>query len=138
MKIERIEIAARELAAVRSAPVAAPAPVPQPAQVASPAATAVITAPQPAPSQAHRRDGAAPEAEAQQRFLSAARQLREALGPMANTAPRFQADPSTNQVLVEIVDETSGEVVRRIPEETILKFAESWDAYLGTLVDKEA
>lgn len=128
MRIDRVDVSAQPFTAVRAAPV-----TPPPAPRAAPAARVI------APAQdRNAQNGAPANDQVREQFISAARQLRDALGPMATTQPRFHAEPGTDEVMVEIVDQTSGEVVRRIPEETLLRFAESWDAYLGTLVDKEA
>ena len=73
---------------------------------------------------------------AQHEFISAARALREALGPMFNTEARFRVDPNSKRVQVEIVDQTTGDVVRQVPSDTLVRFAQTFDILLGLNVDE--
>ena len=101
-------------------------PAPAPAPLALPGAGATLAA-----------DPAA-QAAARDTFLSAAQDLRDAIGNLSQTYVKFNVDPHSRVVSVAIVDQASGEVVRQIPSEALTRFAESWDAYVGKLLDKEA
>lgn len=79
-----------------------------------------------------------PDNQAQQEFFRAASRLREAIGPTSTTYLHFNVDPSSKHVQVMLVDQSTGEVVREIPPDTLRHFAEAWDAYLGSLIDREA
>jgi len=46
-------------------------------------------------------------------------------------------DTERHQVRIEIVDD-SGELVRQIPSEDLVRFAESFERFLGLLVDEQA
>ena len=81
---------------------------------------------------------AAARAQAREAFLSAAKDLREAIGSFDLTYAQFRVNPHNRQVSVAIVDQTSGQVVQQIPNEALTRFAESWDAYVGQLLDHEA
>jgi flagellar protein FlaG len=75
---------------------------------------------------------------ARQAFFEAAQLLREAIGPTASTRLQFNIVPQTNIVQVVVVDASTGEVVREVPPDALVRFAQSWDEYLGNLVDEEA
>ncbi|MGI8424501.1 MAG: flagellar protein FlaG [Chloroflexota bacterium] len=49
----------------------------------------------------------------------------------------FSVDTERHQVRIEIVDD-SGELVRQIPSEDLVRFAESFERFLGLLVDEQA
>jgi flagellar protein FlaG len=82
--------------------------------------------------------GQAVQAQAREAFLSAAKELRDAIGNVSQTYAKFHMDPHTHMVSVAIVDQDSGQVVRQIPSEALTRFAESWDAFVGNLLDHEA
>jgi flagellar protein FlaG len=94
------------------------------------------SAPTPGQGSANGQAHAPIVAQAQGEFISAARALREALGPMFHTEPRFRVDPSTNRVQVEIVDQNTGDVIREIPSDTLVRFAHTFDILLGLNVDE--
>ena len=48
---------------------------------------------------------------------------------------KFSVDESTNRMLVKVIDKESGEIIRQIPSETILKVAHSLEALKGILFD---
>lgn len=123
MNIERIDVGAQVVQALR------PAPAPIPAPVAAPAVSAVLATQ--TGGSASGGDGSGAE------FLEAARELRRAIGAMRQTDLRFNVDQTTNQVQFEIVDRTTGDVVRQVPHETLVRFAEAFDQYLGTILDTE-
>ena len=48
---------------------------------------------------------------------------------------KFSVDDSTNRMLVKVLDKESGELIRQIPSEAILKVAHSLEALKGILFD---
>jgi len=50
----------------------------------------------------------------------------------------FSVDDSTERVVVKVMDTTTQEVVRQIPTEETLKFAEHLEGMLGLLLDDKA
>jgi|TARA_B110000238_G_scaffold155878_1_gene168566 uncharacterized FlaG/YvyC family protein len=50
---------------------------------------------------------------------------------------KFSVDESTNRMLVKVIDEDSGKVIRQIPSETILKVADNLDALKGIIFDEK-
>ena len=48
---------------------------------------------------------------------------------------KFSVDESTNRMLVKVIDKESGEIIRQIPSEAILKVAHSLEALKGILFD---
>jgi flagellar protein FlaG len=48
---------------------------------------------------------------------------------------KFSVDESTNRMLVKVLDKESGELIRQIPSEAILKVAHSLEALKGILFD---
>jgi uncharacterized FlaG/YvyC family protein len=91
--------------------------------------------------QAQRRAEAVPSGppeSAQNEFLQAASRLREAVTILLQTyAARYRLEPDTHTISVQIVDRGSGEVIREIPPEALLRFAKAWDAYVGNLLDRQ-
>lgn len=52
------------------------------------------------------------------------------------TQAEFSVDKDTNMVIVKIKDTETGEVVRQIPPEVIVKLAKTIDEFLGLLFDE--
>ena len=50
---------------------------------------------------------------------------------------KFSVDETTNRMLVKVIDEDSGKVIRQIPSETILKVADNLDALKGIIFDEK-
>lgn len=61
--------------------------------------------------------------------------LNQALS-LKNTAAVIRRDEDLNRYLVTIKDEESGEVVRQIPDEALLKFARNLQELRGILFDE--
>jgi uncharacterized FlaG/YvyC family protein len=74
--------------------------------------------------------------ESQDALLVAAQQMHASAGGGDPTTARIHVDPETHVVRVQIVSQTSGEVVRQIPVEALARFAEGWTAYVGALLDR--
>lgn len=54
-----------------------------------------------------------------------------------NTNLNFSRDDETNQIVVELVDNKTGEIVRQVPTEVSLKLAAIFAQTQGNLIDKE-
>ena len=107
---------------------------PQPARPAPP----VAPAPQP-PVQARPAPSRPSLGEAAHgAFVEAALDLKKAMGPMHHTDLDINVDVKSSSMSIQVVDQRTGDVVREIPPEAIQRFAEAFDIYLGTLLDKEA
>jgi flagellar protein FlaG len=70
-----------------------------------------------------------------------AEQLRSAISEL-NTAMKitgtklsFSVDSMTNQTVVRVVDSDTGELIRQIPSEAMLKISQNITALLGVLLD---
>ena len=50
----------------------------------------------------------------------------------------FSIDKDTNMVIVKIKDKETGEIIRQIPPEVVLKIAKSIEEFLGMLLDERA
>ncbi len=50
----------------------------------------------------------------------------------------FRVDKSTGMVIVKIKDKETGEVVRQIPPEVVVRLAKTIDEFLGMLFDERA
>jgi|GEM_PF-2782784 len=51
---------------------------------------------------------------------------------------QFNLDPETSQVIVQIVDGNSTEIIQKIPAEDVLAFAKTMDATTGLLIKTKA
>ncbi len=50
----------------------------------------------------------------------------------------IQMDPDTGKMIVRLTDPQTGEVIRQLPPEEMLKLAKAIDRYLGLLVDRHS
>jgi flagellar protein FlaG len=80
-------------------------------------------------SQPQQQQAPAPTA---QQVQEAAKAVERVVQPKAN-ALQFSVDQSTGQTVVRIVDGGTGDVIRQIPSEEILKIAQSIDQFQGIL-----
>jgi flagellar protein FlaG len=71
-------------------------------------------------------------------MMDAVKQLRQSISTVRDTDLHFNVDPDSRRVQLEIVDRGTGNVVRQIPDEALVRFAKAFDAWLGTILDKEA
>ena len=53
-----------------------------------------------------------------------------------NTEAQFEIDKDTRMVIVKIKDKDTGEVIRQIPPEVVVKIAKTIDEFLGLLLDE--
>ncbi|HVQ13062.1 MAG TPA: flagellar protein FlaG [Vicinamibacterales bacterium] len=50
----------------------------------------------------------------------------------------FRVDPGSGQMIVSVIDATTGEVIRQVPGEDALKLAQSIEASMSAMVDEKA
>ena len=50
----------------------------------------------------------------------------------------FRVDPGSGQMIVSVIDATTGEVIRQVPGEDALKLAQSIEARMSAMVDTSA
>ena len=101
-----------------------PLPSPPSAGAGTPPAAATS-----APQVSQQQQAPAPTA---QQVQEAAKAVERVVQPKAN-ALQFSVDQSTGQTVVRIVDGGTGDVIRQIPSEEILKIAQSIDQFQGIL-----
>ncbi len=65
-------------------------------------------------------------------------EIADKLAKAFNKEIKFQIHEQTEQIYVEIVDKDTGEVIKQIPPEEMLKIAASVQEFLGLIVDKKA
>jgi len=49
---------------------------------------------------------------------------------------RFEMDDQTKQMVIRVVDNSSGKLIRQIPPEEVLKFKQSFDDFRGNIVNQ--
>ncbi|WP_395316972.1 flagellar protein FlaG [Variovorax sp. UC74_104] len=67
----------------------------------------------------------------------AVRQVNESLA-LREVGLRFEVDKETDMVIVKVVDRASGEVIRQIPNEEVVRIAKLMNDGNGLLVDHAA
>jgi flagellar protein FlaG len=50
----------------------------------------------------------------------------------------FRVDPGSGQMIVSVIDATTGEVIRQVPGEDALRLAQTIEASLSAMVDERA
>ena len=82
--------------------------------------------------------------QAQQTQEVTAEQLEAAVGRLneivesSQRSLNFSVDNTSEQVVVQVRDLTTDEVIRQIPNEEALRFAESFDRLMGLIFNEEA
>lgn len=61
--------------------------------------------------------------------------IREAIGP-ANSSLKIEIDPDTDGIIVKILDDQSGELIRQIPSQEMVEIAKRLDAMQGIFITK--
>lgn len=61
--------------------------------------------------------------------------IRESIGP-ANSSLKIEIDADTDRIVVKILDDKSGEVIRQIPSQEMIEIAKRLDAMQGIFVTK--
>jgi flagellar protein FlaG len=64
--------------------------------------------------------------------------IADKLAKAFNKAIKFQIHDETEKLVVEIVDRETGNVIKQIPPEEMLRIAESVQEFLGLVVDEKA
>ncbi len=67
-------------------------------------------------------------------FQKKLKKFREVLKSEAE----FQIDRSTGMVIVKIKDKDTGQIIRQIPPDVVVKLARTIDEFLGMLLDERA
>ena len=117
-------------------PVGLDRPVEPPAavQVAAPRAPAVA---EPAPQAEHEA-----RASAVDQVKAMRKQIEEALAELNQQMKvngrnlAFSMDEKANRMVIRVTDSVTGEVVRQIPDETVLRIAHSIDDFKGVMLDQ--
>jgi len=71
-----------------------------------------------------------------QRVLNKFEKRLKKLELIVNTETEFKIDEDTGMIIVKIKDKDSGEIIRQIPSEVVVKLAKTIDEFLGVLFDK--
>ncbi|MCP4595919.1 flagellar protein FlaG [Neptuniibacter sp.] len=120
--------------------------------VASTVVTPSSQQPQQGPKVQQAAPQPVPEAPSNERFQKQAQETQEVsmekldaaidrLNEMMQSSQRslsYSVDKASDKVVVQVRDFTTDQVVRQIPTEEALKFAESLDRMLGMLFDEKA
>ena len=61
--------------------------------------------------------------------------IRESIGP-ANSSLKIEIDADTDRIVVKILDDQSGELIRQIPSQEMVEIAKRLDAMQGVFVTK--
>jgi flagellar protein FlaG len=61
--------------------------------------------------------------------------IREAIGP-ANASLKIEIDPDSDQVIVKVLDDQSGELIRQIPSQEMVEIAKRLDTMQGIFITK--
>ena len=61
--------------------------------------------------------------------------IRESIGP-AHSSLKIEIDPDTDGIVVKILDDQSGELIRQIPSQEMVEIAKRLDAMQGIFITK--
>jgi flagellar protein FlaG len=61
--------------------------------------------------------------------------IREFIGP-ANSSLKIEIDPDTDRIVVKVLDDQSGELIRQIPSQEMVEIAKRLDAMQGIFITK--
>jgi len=89
-----------------------------------------------APANAEAASGAVEEAKPEQ-VEAAVREVNASLAPHSISL-QFEIDPDTEQVIVKVVDQANGVVIRQIPNEEVVRIAKVMGKASGLLVSQQA
>lgn len=107
--------------------------IPQPPPIAGSDAPAASLVPTPTPTQP--RPAASPPSN--QQVQDAVKQMEQAVQAKAS-ALQFSVDDSSGKTVVRVVDQHTGDVIRQIPSEEVLKIAQSIEQFQGLLAKVKA
>lgn len=77
-------------------------------------------------------DNAKPDAEQTQKSLH---EINQALSGLS-VSVQFQIDPDLNDVIVKVIDKDTGDVIRQMPSEEVVRMAKAMDNLKGLLFAK--
>ncbi len=55
----------------------------------------------------------------------------------SHTSLRFLVDSSTGNLVVQVINQETGELLRQIPQETVNRFTDHFGKMIGMIIDKE-
>jgi flagellar protein FlaG len=61
--------------------------------------------------------------------------IRDAIGP-ANSSLKIEIDPDTDGIIVKVLDDQSGELIRQIPSQEMVEIAKRLDAMQGIFITR--
>jgi flagellar protein FlaG len=61
--------------------------------------------------------------------------IREAIGP-SNTSLKIEIDTDTDRIIVKVLDDQSGEIIRQIPSQEMVEIAKRLDTMQGVFITK--
>ena len=61
--------------------------------------------------------------------------IREAIGP-ANASLKIEIDPDSDRIIVKVLDDQSGELIRQIPSQEMVEIAKRLDMMQGIFITK--
>jgi flagellar protein FlaG len=61
--------------------------------------------------------------------------IREAIGP-ANASLKIEIDPDSDRIIVKVLDDQSGELIRQIPSQEMVEIAKRLDTMQGIFITK--
>lgn len=79
-------------------------------------------------------NNAKPDAEQTRKSLH---EINQALSGLS-VSVQFQIDPDLNDVIVKVIDKDSGEVIRQMPSEEVVRIAKAMDSLKGLLFAQSA
>ena len=56
---------------------------------------------------------------------------------ISHTSLRFLVDSSTGGLVVQVINQETGELLRQIPQETVNRFTDYFGKMIGVIIDKE-
>ncbi|WP_415902740.1 flagellar protein FlaG [Neptuniibacter sp. QD29_5] len=116
------------------------------------AATSSVVQPSQQPQQAEQAKSRAVQAQSNESFQAQAKETQEMsvekleaaidrLNEMMKDGQRslnFSVDTASEKVVVQVKDVSTNQVIRQIPNEEALRFAESFDRMMGLIFNQEA
>ena len=70
--------------------------------------------------------------------LDSSIEIADKLAKAFNRGIKFQVHEQTEEIYVEIIDKDTGEVIKQIPPEEMLRIAASVQEFLGLILDEKA
>ncbi|MFH1019042.1 MAG: flagellar protein FlaG [Pseudomonadota bacterium] len=86
----------------------------------------------------HRREEQEPKPASAKEVAKAVEEMQQRLDTLGNTRLNFRVVEKPNEVVVQVTDRTSGELVRQFPSEEALKLRVKLQELTGLLFDEQA